>query len=152
MTKKQFLEELRDSLEGMVSPMVIQQNLNYYENYISEQIRNGKTEEDVLNELGSPRLIAKSIIDAAGEDDGYVQSEVFEEGQEDQEPEDNFDDHMHVFTMSSAKFKIGCLLSVVVFVLILYLLFHIFSAMMVVLGPVILVGVIVALIMHITGR
>lgn len=152
MTRKQFLEELRDSLEGMVSPMVIQQNLNYYENYINEQIRNGKTEEDVLNELGSPRLIARSIIDAAGEDDGYVQSEVFEEGQEDNESEDSFDDHMHVFTMNSAKFKIGCLLSVVVFVLILYLLFHIFSAMMVVLGPVILVGVIVAVIMHITGR
>lgn len=152
MTKKQFLEELRDSLEGMVSPMVIRQNLNYYENYINEQIRNGRTEEDVLNELGSPRLIARSIIDAAGEDDGYVQSEVFEDGQEDHATEDGADDHMHVFTMSSAKFKIGCLLSVVVFALILYLLFHIFSAMMVVLGPVILVGVIVALIMQITGR
>jgi uncharacterized membrane protein len=152
MTKKQFLEELRDSLEGMVSPMVVQQNLNYYENYINEQIRDGRTLEDVLNELGSPRLIAKSIIDAAGEDDGYVQSEVFEEGQEDDVTEDHFDDHMHVFTMSSAKFKIGCLLSVIVLVFILYLLFHIFSAMMVVLGPVILIGVIIALIMQITGR
>ena len=31
MTKKQFLEELKTSLEGMVSPMVVQQNMNYYE-------------------------------------------------------------------------------------------------------------------------
>ena len=35
---------------------------------------------------------------------------------------------------------------------IIYLLFHVFSAMMVVLGPVIIIGVIVALIMKITGR
>ena len=74
MTKKQFLEELKTSLEGMVSPMVVQQNMNYYENYISEQIRNGKSEQDVLNELGNPRLIAKSIIDAALQDDDHVQT------------------------------------------------------------------------------
>lgn len=68
MTKRQFMEELRSSLEGMVSQVVIQENMNYYEDYINEQIRNGKNEQDVLNELGSPRLIARSIIDAKGED------------------------------------------------------------------------------------
>ena len=62
MTKRQFMEELRSSLEGMVSQVVIQENMNYYEDYINEQIRNGKNEQDVLNELGSPRLIARSII------------------------------------------------------------------------------------------
>ena len=51
MTKRQFMEELRSSLEGMVSQAVIQENMNYYEDYINEQIRNGKNEQDVLNEL-----------------------------------------------------------------------------------------------------
>lgn len=60
MTKRQFMEELRSSLEGMVSQVVIQENMNYYEDYINEQIQNGKNEQDVLNELGSPRLIARS--------------------------------------------------------------------------------------------
>ena len=133
MTKRQFMEELRSSLEGMVSQAVIQENMNYYEDYINEQIRNGKNEQDVLNELGSPRLIARSIIDAKGEDDDYVQTEYYEE-------------------MNSTKFKLGCLLSVIIFIFIIYLLFHVFSAMMVVLGPVIIIGVIVALIMKITGR
>jgi hypothetical protein len=41
---------------------------------------------------------------------------------------------------------------VIIFIFIIYLLFHVFSAMMVVLGPVIIIGVIVALIMKITGR
>ena len=72
MTKRQFMEELRSSLEGMVSQAVIQENMNYYEDYINEQIRNGKNEQDVLNELGSPRLIARSILYAKGEDDDYV--------------------------------------------------------------------------------
>ena len=78
MTKRQFMEELRSSLEGMVSQAVIQENMNYYEDYINEQIRNGKNEQDVLNELGSPRLIARSIIDAKGEVDAYVQPEYYD--------------------------------------------------------------------------
>lgn len=31
MTKRQFMEELRSSLERMVSQAVIQENMNYYE-------------------------------------------------------------------------------------------------------------------------
>ena len=67
-------------------------------------------------------------------------------------PEDMFGGNTHIFTMNSTKFKLGCLLSVIIFIFIIYLLFHVFSAMMVVLGPVIIIGVIVALIMKITGR
>lgn len=151
MTKEQFMEELRSSLEGMVSPMVIQENLNYYENYINEQIRNGKTQQEIFAELGSPRLIARSIIDAKGEDDDYVQAEFYEE-EPTEEPEDIFRENSHIFTMNSTKFKLGCLLSVVIFAFILYLLFHVFNAIIVFLGPVLLIGVIVYLIMNITGR
>ena len=143
MTRKQFMGELRSSLEGIVSPMVVQQNIDYYENYINEQIRSGKTEAEILNELGSPRLIARSIIDAAGVDDSDEQEET---------PEDMFGGNTHIFTMNSTKFKLGCLLSVIIFIFIIYLLFHIFNAMMIVLGPVIIVGLIVALIMNLTGR
>ena len=135
MTKRQFMEELRSSLEGMVSQAVIQENMNYYEDYINEQIRNGKNEQDVLNE-----------------DDDYVQTEYYEEEQDEGTPEDMFGGNTHIFTMNSTKFKLGCLLSVIIFIFIIYLLFHVFSAMMVVLGPVIIIGVIVALIMKITGR
>lgn len=151
MTKEQFMEELRSSLEGMVSPIVIQENLNYYENYINEQTRNGKTQEEIFTELGSPRLIARSIIDAKGEDDDYVQTEFYEE-EPTEEPEDIFHENSHIFTMSSTKLKLGCLLSVVIFAFILYLLFHVFNAIIVFLGPVLLIGMIVYLIMNITGR
>ena len=156
MTRRQFMEELRSSLEGMVSQSVIQENLNYYENYINEQIRNGKNEQDVLNELGNPRLIAKSIIDAKGEDDGYEESygqtKYYGDEPDDGTQEDMFGGNTHIFTMSSAKFKLGCLLSVIIFIVIMYLLFHILNAVMIVLGPVIIIGLIIALIMNLTGR
>ena len=41
-------------------------SLTYYRQYFEDEIRNGKSEEDVIRELGSPRLIARSIIDAHG--------------------------------------------------------------------------------------
>ena len=41
-------------------------SLTYYRQYFEDEIRNGKSEEDVIQELGSPRLIARSIIDAHG--------------------------------------------------------------------------------------
>ena len=102
MTRKQFMGELRSSLEGIVSPMVVQQNIDYYENYINEQIRSGKTEAEILNELGSPRLIARSIIDAAGVDDSYAQTEYYEDEQE-ETPEDMFGGNTHIFTMNSTN-------------------------------------------------
>lgn len=152
MTKRQFMEELRSSLEGMVTQTVVQENLNYYENYINEQMRNGKSEQEILDELGNPRLIARSIIDVKSEDDGYVQTEYYEDEQDDGTPEDMFGGNTHIFTMNSTRFKLGCLLSVIVFVLIIYLLFHILNTVIVILGPVIMIGVIVALIMSLTGR
>ena len=153
MTKKQFMEELKNSLEGMVSPMVIQENLNYYENYINEQRQKGRGEQEILEELGSPRLIARSIIDAKGEEDHWQTTQFYDDmPEEDDTREDSFRENSHIFTINSTKVKIGCLLSFILFAFILYLLFHVFSAIMVFLGPVLVIGVLVYLIMNIIGR
>lgn len=63
MTKSEFLENLEMKLSGEVSLRVINQNLSYYNEYIDNAIGQGKSEEEVLEELGSPFLIAKTIID-----------------------------------------------------------------------------------------
>ena len=65
MTRQDFLNELRLALQGEVTTAVLNDNLSYYENFILEESRKGKTEEEVLEELGSPRLIAKTIIDTS---------------------------------------------------------------------------------------
>ena len=74
MRKTEFLQELREALQGEVSAAVIQENVRYYDTYISQEAASGRREEDVIEEIGSPRLIARTIIDsseAAGEEGGY---------------------------------------------------------------------------------
>lgn len=76
MRKSEFLRELEEALAGEVSGGVIRENLQYYDQYISQQAASGREEEAVIEELGGPRLIAKTIIDsseAAGDqpDGGY---------------------------------------------------------------------------------
>lgn len=65
MRKAEFLKELQDALQGEVSAAVIRENLNYYDQYISQETISGRREEDVIEEIGSPRLIARTIIDSS---------------------------------------------------------------------------------------
>ena len=66
MDKKEFLEKLAMALAGQVSGRVIEENIAYYDQYISDEVRRGKPVSQVLEELGDPRLIARSIIEANG--------------------------------------------------------------------------------------
>lgn len=79
MTKQQFLDELRDALTGEVAVNVMMDSYNYYSHYIDEEMRSGKSEEQVLEELGKPMLIARSII-AAHEGERNVDYEYTEDG------------------------------------------------------------------------
>ena len=64
MTKQEFLEELRKAISSRVSSATVNDNVSYYEEYIATQTRMGRTEEEVLDELGDPRLLARSIAEA----------------------------------------------------------------------------------------
>jgi len=62
MSKNEFLELLRAALSGEIPGLEIESNMKYYEDYIRTE--GSKTsEEEVINQLGDPRLIAKTIID-----------------------------------------------------------------------------------------
>ena len=73
MNKQEFVDRLRMALNGRVSPGLVMDNVNYYEDYINTEIRKGRTEEEVLESLGDPRLIARTIIQTNGGDNrsGY---------------------------------------------------------------------------------
>jgi Predicted membrane protein len=64
MSKQEFVDRLRVSLSGKISPASVEDNARYYEDYINTHIRLGEPEEDVLEGLGDPRLIARSIVAA----------------------------------------------------------------------------------------
>lgn len=81
MNKQEFIDRLRAALNGRVSPNLVTENVNYYEDYINTEIRKGRTEEEVLETLGDPRLIARTIIEtngkggqSQGQGAGYQQS------------------------------------------------------------------------------
>ena len=63
MRKEEFLEKLRARLSQTMSVQEVTAQVYYYENYIQEQMRNGRSEEEVLAELGDPLLIAKTLMD-----------------------------------------------------------------------------------------
>lgn len=62
MSKQEFLEGLRRSLTGGLEPQEVNDHVRYYSEYIESQIRMGKTEEEIMNSLGEPRLIAKTLL------------------------------------------------------------------------------------------
>lgn len=73
MNKQEFLDRLRMALNGRITPGQVTDNINYYSDYIDAQMRAGKSEEEVLKELGDPRLIAKTIISTSGGSEMYGQ-------------------------------------------------------------------------------
>ena len=62
MNKREFLNQLEDLLKEQLPSGKVQEYKRYYEQYISEQMQQGKSEKQVIEELGSARLIAKSIL------------------------------------------------------------------------------------------
>lgn len=66
MNKQEFIDKLRSALSGRIPPGQVMENVNYYEDYINSQIRMGRPEREVLESLGDPRLIAKTILAATG--------------------------------------------------------------------------------------
>lgn len=66
MSAAEFLNRLEEALRGEVPAQVVDANLQYYRDYIEGEIRKGHTESQVLEELGDPRLIARTIIETQG--------------------------------------------------------------------------------------
>ena len=62
MSKQEFLDGLRRSLTGGLESQEVNEHIRYYSDYIDTQIRMGKSEEMVMNSLGEPRLIAKTLL------------------------------------------------------------------------------------------
>lgn len=77
MDRMEFTDKLRRALSGGLSSAAVTENVEYYREYIDVEIRKGRSEEEVLESLGDPRLLAKSIIEAnkrAGQIEGTNQN------------------------------------------------------------------------------
>ena len=73
MTKQEFLDGLSSALSVGGSQKLIEDNRVFYNDYITGEVAKGKTEEEVTADLGEPRLIANSILQAAGIKDVFAE-------------------------------------------------------------------------------
>lgn len=140
MKKEQFLQELRDSLEGEVSDQVLYENINYYRQYLEDQQREGKTEEEAIEELGQPSWIARSIIEAEEVSTGHgspYEDDVYTQGDESGE-EGSFEVHEIKWYHK--------LLFIIILVLLIVAIVSIAGAVLSFLGPILLTILIVYLI------
>lgn len=81
MNRQTFIDTLRRALYGKIDDFTLADHIRYYENYISQEIASGKSEEEVLQELGDPRLIARTILETADAKSSYVEYTVSEEAE-----------------------------------------------------------------------
>jgi len=61
MDRGEFLSILRESMEGLIPMDEVEKNIQFYRSYFDES---GQADREVIEELGDPRLIARTIIDA----------------------------------------------------------------------------------------
>ena len=82
MRKEEFLQTLRRALTGDVPPGVVEENIRYYDGYIADEVRKGRNEEEVIQEIGDPRLIARTIEDTTdGTENRYQTENLYEYGE-----------------------------------------------------------------------
>lgn len=74
MNKKEFLDILYEQLSGQIPEGNVAAHVQYYRNYIEDAVTQGRTEAEVLNELGDPRLIARTLLDTDSTTSGNPQT------------------------------------------------------------------------------
>jgi len=135
MNKEEFLEKMKKALDGQVSDLIITDNIDYYRNYINSEISNGKSESEVLEALGDPRLLAKTVIELQGldnnenstsENNNYNDDIDYSYSSYDQEDENLSKDANNSKHHTFLGIK-GCLISILVMFIVFLLLRFILS-------------------------
>ena len=95
MSKTEFLDILYNQLSGRMPEGNVAAHVQYYRNYIEDEQQKGHTETDILNELGDPRLIARTLLDtevgAGNPQNGSTYSAIYNEADSDYNEYDSSD-------------------------------------------------------------
>lgn len=126
MNREEFIDTLRRALYGKVDDYALADHVRYYENYISQEIAKGRSEGDVLEELGDPRLIARTILETSGARTSYQEYTVVDENGEEQREEN---ERIRVRRYEGWKARLLLAGILLVIFLILILVFHVIVAL-----------------------
>jgi len=123
MDRAGFLNTFKEALTGKVPDDVIQDNVSYYNRYIDAQLRNGKSEEQVLTELGDPRLLARTIEDSTR----YAQGDYSETTDTYETVQDADEEHRRGHWLTKLPTWLTALILVVVFAFLIVAVFSLLS-------------------------
>ena len=125
MNRGDFIKQLEEALAEEVHPSIINENLSYYNNYILEETKKGKTEAEVLDSLGDPWVIGKTIIQTQGSGGDFGVSEESMENNVEYYSDSTREDYrgnrqpymkVHHFGLNSWKLKLAIIAAVVLVV------------------------------------
>ena len=140
MTRSEFLNKLKEALANDLSGPVIQENVDYYSGYIADEVRKGRSEQEVVAELGDPWAIARTIIESleiqgnTQEDYGYEPNR-----QNYDQRQQSGTGQVHIFGLDTWWKKLLLVLGIVgVFMLVIAVIGGIFSLLAPILVPLIL--------------
>ena len=123
---------MEQKLTGELDEHTVGKTLRYYSEYIDSEMRKGKTEQEVLEDLGSPLLIARTILDTQGNGTAnFSQTRPEGEAKEEEQGTESHRWNKWLFLL--------CLLAV------LFLLFTILRVLLPILLPVLLVLFVISL-------
>lgn len=147
MSKEEFLQLLRQALAGEVPQSVIAENIRYYDEYINGEAGRGTSEAAVIAEIGDPRLIAKTIIEATESAGGGTSYRSYEENSSDtKQPygqhQNNGSIHYYNLNKWYWKFLMIAMVTVVLF-LVLSVVAGVFSILIPLFGPILMILIVV---------
>lgn len=149
MTQKEFLEKLREALENELSGYLVQDNINYYSNYITEEVGNGRREEEVVSELGDPWAIAKTIIDSAETKNNTQESNTYETKQRQASNQQSSQGGTPVLGFDTWWKKLLLILGIIgVFAIIIAIIGGIFSLV----APLVVPIIVIVIVFRLIGR
>lgn len=141
MSKAEFLDGLGKSLEGKVDAREYRSQMEYYSSYISKEVASGRSEEEVVGELGDPRLIAKTIVQTYSMKDNPINRQYREKGyNEAYDKEENYNDNEKNGRKTD---NMGHILRTIIFVLLVMCIISIVFKAVLLIAPFIMLILIV---------
>jgi uncharacterized membrane protein len=86
MNRQIFIDTLRRALYGRIADSLLEDHIRYYDGYFAQEMGKGRSEQEILEELGDPKLIAKTILETSQNQNTDSEYAVINE---DGQPEEN---------------------------------------------------------------
>ena len=145
MSKTEFLDILYNQLSGQMPEGSVAAHVQYYRNYIEDEQQKGRTETNILNDLGDPRLIARTLLDtevgAGNPQNGSTYSAIYNEADSDYNEYDSSDSarghvkkHSFKLDLSTWYGKVAVILIAAVVLLLLVTILGILIPVVIVAG------------------